>query len=223
MRFPERSLQVLHLFEPSLEFAYGQTTAHPKDGLFLYGPHPRPKKTKEIRIGVVGTPAGINYFRSWAAQIKKRVEVPPPGKGEKKDRLHLANFPGIEEAFAISFDESEFVTYPIDFDKIDKATLVINLHEAVAKTVQLYTGRVRRHLDNEERAVDAWILVLPEIIFERCRPGSKRTGLPRVKGDFGKKQKQRSDVPLLDLSSTLRPRTSSTMCRISTGRPRRLS
>jgi len=198
MQFPERSLQVLHLFEPSLEFAYGQTTAHPKDGLFLYGPHQRPKKAKEIRIGVVGAPAGINYFRSWAAQIKKRMEVPPPGKREKKDRLHLANFPGIEEAFAISFNESEFVTYPIDFDKIDKATLVINLHEAVAKTVQLYTERVRRHLDNEERAVDVWILVLPEIIFERCRPRSKRTGLPKVKGDFGKKQKQRSDVPLLD-------------------------
>ena len=112
MQFPERSLTALHLFEPSLEFAYGQTTAHPKDGLFLYGPHQRPKKTKEVRIGVVGTPAGINYFRSWAARIKKRVEVPPPGKGEKKDRLHLANFPGIEEVFAITFNDSEFVTYP---------------------------------------------------------------------------------------------------------------
>jgi hypothetical protein len=137
--------------------------------------------------------------------------------------VHLANFPGIEEAFSISFNESEFVTYPIDFDKIDKATLVINLHEAVAKTVQLYAERVRRHLDNEERAVDVWVLVLPEIIFERCRPRSRRTGLPKVKGDFGKKQKQRSDVPLLDSIRTLRPRTSSTMCRISTGRPRRLS
>jgi hypothetical protein len=198
MQFPERSLAALHLFEPSLEFAYGQTTAHPKDGLFLYGPHQRPKKAKEIRVGVVGTQAGINHFRSWATQLKKRVEVPPPGKGEKKDRLHLANFPGIEEVFAISFDDSEFVTYPIDLAKIDAATRVLNLHEAVAKVVQLYVERVRRHLDNEERAVDVWVLVVPEIIFERCKPGSKRAGLPMEKGDFGKKQKGRSDVPLLD-------------------------
>jgi hypothetical protein len=198
MQFPERSLAALHLFEPSLEFAYGQTTAHPKDGLFLYGPHQRPKKAKEIRIGVVATQAGINHFRSWATQINKHVEVPPPGKGEKKDRLHLANFPGIEEVFGISFDDSEFVTYPIDVAKIDAATRILNLHEAVAKSVQLYVERVRRHLDNEERAVDVWVLVVPEIIFERCKPGSKRTGLPMEKGDFGKKQKERSDVPLLD-------------------------
>jgi hypothetical protein len=198
MQFPERSLAALHLSEPSLEFAYGQMTAHPKDGLFLYGPHQRPKKTKEIRIGIVGTQAGINHFRSWAAQIKKRVEVPPPGKGEKKDRLHLANFPGIEEAFAISFNESEFVTYPIELAKIDTATRVLNHHEAVAKAVQLYLERVRRHLDNEERAVDLWVLVVPEIVFERCKPGSKRTGLPMEKGDFGKKQKERSDAPLLE-------------------------
>ena len=126
MKFPEQSLQALHLFEPALEFAYGQMTAHPKDGLFLYGPHMRPNKTKEIRIGVVGTANGINHFRSWAEQIKKRVDVPPPGKGEKKDRLHLANFPGIEEAFAITFNEKEFVTYPIDLTKIDKATRILN-------------------------------------------------------------------------------------------------
>jgi hypothetical protein len=198
MQFPERSLPALHLFEPSLEFGCGQRTPHPKDGLFLYGPHQRPNKTKEIRIGVVGTQAGINHFRSWATQIKKRVDVPPPGKGEKKDRLHLANFPGIEEAFAISFNETEFVTYPIELTKIDRATRILNLHEAVAKAVQLYFERVRRHLDNEERAVDVWVLVLPEIIFERCKPRSKRTGLPMEKGDFGKRQNERSDVPLLN-------------------------
>jgi hypothetical protein len=198
MLFPERSLVAEHLFEPSLEFAFGQIAAHPKDGLFLYGPHLRSKKTKEIRIGAVGTPAGLNHFRGWAAQIKNRVDVPPPGKGEKKDRLHLANFPGIEEAFAITFNESELVAYPIELGKIDTATRILNLHEAVAKAVELYVERVRRHIDNEERAVDVWVFVLPEIIFERCKPGAKRTGLPKEKGDFGKKQKQRSDVPLLD-------------------------
>ena len=218
MEFPEQSLQALHLFEPSLEFAYSQSTGHPKDGLFLYGPHLRPKKTQEIRIGVVGTASGINHFRNWAEQIKKRVDVPPPGKGEKKDRLHLANFPGIEEAFAITFNEKDFVTYPIDLAKIDKATRILNLHEAVAKAVELYIERVRRHVDNEERAVDVWVFVLPEIIFERCKPGSKRTGLPMEKGDFGKKQKQRSDVPLLDQILIATPRTFSTTLRIFTDR-----
>ncbi len=197
MKFQDRSLRVLHFHEPQLEFGSGQTTAHPKDGLFLYGPHSKPKKTREVRVGVIGTQAGVNYFRAWAGRVKKRVVVPPPGKAEKKDRLHLANFPGIEEAFKITFDESAFVTYTLDTKTIEAATLILNHHEAVAKVVRLYADKVRRHRDNDERVVDVWLLIVPEIVFERCTPKAKRTGLPLLKGDFGKKQKARADLPLL--------------------------
>ena len=48
MEFPEVSLQIEHFFEPALEFGARQTTAHPKDGLFLYGPHNKSKKSREI-------------------------------------------------------------------------------------------------------------------------------------------------------------------------------
>jgi hypothetical protein len=122
MEYPERSLTVLHFTEPQLEFAYGQTTPHPKDGLFLYGPHSKPKKTRDICAGVIGTEAGIRYFRTWAETIKKRVEVPPPGRGEKKDRLHLANFPGIEEAFGITLNPADLAAYTLDHKAIDRAT-----------------------------------------------------------------------------------------------------
>ena len=168
-----------------------------RHGLFLYGPRGRTKKTIKIRIGVIGTADGVNHFRSWATLIKKRVEVPPPGRAEKADRLHLANFPGIEEAFGISFEPSEFVAHMLEPRVIERTTRLLNLHEAVSKTVELYVERARRHVRTDERAVDVWVLVVPEIIFERCKPGAKRTGLPMEKGDFGKKQKARSDLPLL--------------------------
>jgi hypothetical protein len=197
MKFAEHSLQVMHLREPNLEFGLRQVTAHPKDGLFLYGPYNKPKKPKEVRLGVVGTKDGIRYFRDWAAQIKKRVEVPPPKKGEKKDRLHLANFPGIEEAFSITFNENEIVACVLDYKSIDSASLILNHHEAVSKVAKLYVDRIRRHVANEEGAVDLWILVVPEIIYGRCTPEAKRTGLPRIKGDFGRRQHSRSDLPLL--------------------------
>jgi hypothetical protein len=196
--FPEPSLPVLHCDEPSLEFGSRQTTPHPKDGLFLYGPHDKPRKTKEVRVGVVGTAEGINYFRAWAAKIKQRVEVPPPGKTEKKDRLHLATFPGVEEAFCITYNETEFAACTLDYKDIDAASRILNHHEATAKVVKLYVDRIRHHISNEERAIDLWVLVVPEIVFERCRPGAKRLGLPMEKGDFGKKQKKRSDLPLLN-------------------------
>jgi len=104
MKFPEPHLPVSHLGEPELEFAFAQRTAHPKDGLFLYGPHQRAKKSREVRVGVVGTPEGIGHFKRWASTLMGMVEVPAPGKGEKAARLHLANFPGLEPAFGIHFD-----------------------------------------------------------------------------------------------------------------------
>ncbi|MBI2714353.1 MAG: hypothetical protein HYX37_07850 [Rhizobiales bacterium] len=197
MKFPERTLQVLHLQEPRLEFGSGQTTAHPKDGLFLYGPHEKAKRSIAIRVGVVATVDGAKLFRSWLAQIKKRVEVPPPKRGEKQDRLHLANFPGLEEAFGITVNENELVTCTLEYKAIDEASRTVNQHESVAKVVHLYTDRIRRHIQNEERAIDVWILVVPEIVYERCTPKAKRTGLPLVRGDFGKKQKRPTDIPLL--------------------------
>lgn len=198
MELPEKSLQLLHLDEPPLEFGYGQKTEHPKDGLFLYGPYIRPQKTPNIRIGVIGTASGIGHFRAWAARIKKRVEVPPPKRGEKKDRLHLANFPGIEEVLGVNFIVDDIVAYTLDVKTVDSATRIVNHHEAVRKTARLYLEKVRFHADNDERDIDIWILVLPEVIYERCRPQAKRKGLPLVKGDFGKRQSERADLPLLE-------------------------
>ena len=45
-------------------------------------------------------------------------------------------------------------------------------HEAVRKAVDLYVGEIERYDKNEEKAVDIWMFILPEIIFERCKPQS---------------------------------------------------
>jgi hypothetical protein len=197
MKLAEHSLDVQHIREPDLEFGAKQKAAHPKDGLFLYGPHDKAKKSKEIRIGLVGTLEGIKLFRNWLTKVKKRVEVPPPKKTEKKDRLHLANFPGLEEAFGITVNENELTTCVLDLKVIDEASRTVNQHEAVSKVVRLYIERIRRHIQNEERSIDVWVLVVPELVYERCTPKAKRMGLAFVRGDFGKKQQKRAVIPLL--------------------------
>jgi hypothetical protein len=198
MKFDESSLPVLHIAEPSLEFSYGQKSPYPKDGLFLYGPHRKPAKAPQISIGVIGSSAGVSHLKSWATKLKGRIDVPPPKRGEKKNRLHLSNFPGIEEAFGISFDPKDIVAYTIDPKELDTATRTVNLHEAVRKAVEIYVEKVKQHDKNEERKVDVWLLILPELVFERCKPRAKRTGLPLVRGDFGKRQTERVDLPLLE-------------------------
>lgn len=194
----ENPLKITYVEEPELTFGLGQNSDHPKDGLFLYGPHSGPVRPKEISVGVIGTKDGLSYFRSWAIRLGGFVPVPPPGKMDKENRLHLSNFPGLEEAFGLLISPGEFVERKIDYAKLDTATRTLNQHEAVRKAVDLYVGEIEHFDQNEEKSIDIWIFVFPELIFERCKPLSRRSSLNLVKGEFVKKQRARSDLPLFE-------------------------
>lgn len=196
MEFEERFLPVVHISEPNLGFGFGQITDHPKDGLFLYGPVADPNR-REITVGVVGTSRGIGFFRDWANAALKAIKVPPAKKTEKKERLHLTDFPGFEEAFGVRMNPERFVTYAVEASEIERRTLIANHHEAVSKTVDLFTDVVIDHGKNEERHVDVWVFVLPEEIFSRCKRNARRGGVELTPGEYIKKQKARVSAPLL--------------------------
>ena len=206
MRFPEASLIVDHLDEPELDFRHDQRSHHPKDGLFLYGPHDGPRTPREVRIGVVGTTDGIGHFRSWSRRLLSGIPVPPPGPTEKKDRLHLADFAGLEETFGVTFDPDRLRALTVEFDAIERATRVQNMHEAVDAVARIYTERVHKFRRNEEGSIDVWIFVVPEIVYERCRPESRRTGLTLVAGKTPKKQRARSPQSFLFMDERFDPR-----------------
>lgn len=197
MEIPERALEILHIPEPPLEFGHGQICDHPKDGLFLYGPHEGRPTTQQVSVGVIGTKEGIDFFKTWSGQIAKYVPIPPRGPRDKENRLHLSDFPGLEEAFGLSIDP-RLVSRAIDSKALDERTRTVNHHEAVRTAVDLYINEIEHHGRNEEQKVDVWILILPELVFERCKPQSKRTGLGLVKGSFGKRQTTPAELPLLD-------------------------
>jgi hypothetical protein len=187
MDFPERPPAIVHIPEPMLEFGHGQVSEHPKDGQFLYGPHEAPGSLRHVSVGVVGTDQGIGFVRQWAHRLSRLVRVPPPTNREKKNRFHLSDFPGLTETFNIAVNPDEFVCRSVTAKAIDDATRTLNHHEAVTKAVDLYLAEIIHHDRNEEHKVDLWLLVLPEIIFERCKPQSRRSGLSLVKGAFGKR------------------------------------
>ena len=198
MKLTNRPLEVVNIDEPALAFGYGQRSDYPKDGLFLYGPHTETVRSKEISLGVVGTKEGISRFRNFAIRIGGRVRVPPAGDREKENRLHLSDFPGLEEAFRLVISPGEFVERQLEFAELDRATKIQNQHEAVRRAVDSYIAEIEYHDKNEEQTVDVWIIVLPELIFERCRPLSRRTGLELQEGTFSKQKKTRTDLPLLE-------------------------
>lgn len=90
MELSEKSFEVTYIPEPNLAFGYGQISDHPKDGLFLYGPLSASSRSKEVSIGVIGTKEGLSYFRNWAIRLGGFIEVPPPGKTDKKNRLQAS-------------------------------------------------------------------------------------------------------------------------------------
>lgn len=198
MELPEKPLEVTYIKEPDLSFGYGQISDHPKDGLFLYGPHSGPVRSKEVSIGVIGTHNGLSYFRNWAIRLGGYIAVPDPGKMDKEHRLHLSNFPGLEEAYGLLISPGDFVERKIDLNTLESATKTLNQYEAVRKAVDLYIREIEHYDKNEERKIDVWIFILPELVFERCKPLSRRSGLELIKGDFVKKQSVRVDLPLFE-------------------------
>ncbi len=198
MELPEKPLEVTYIREPDLSFGYGQISDHPKDGLFLYGPHSGPVRSKEVSIGVIGTHNGLSYFRNWAIRLGGFIAVPDPGKMDKEHRLHLSNFPGLEEAYGLLISPGDFVERKIDLNTLESATKTLNQYEAVRKAVDIYIREIEHYDKNEERKIDVWIFILPELVFERCKPLSRRSGLELIKGDFVKKQSVRVDLPLFE-------------------------
>ena len=196
MQFPETSLQVIHLDEPELEFGHGQVLDHPKDGLFLYGPNQLPKR-REISVGLVATARGEKLFRSWLSQVLKRVKVPKRSKREKIFRPHLSDFPGLQETYGIIVDPDDLTVYRLEQIKIENQTSLENHHEAVSRTVDMFLSPIEEHLKSEEKSIDIWIFAVPELVFERCRPlATGRRNVDLTPGEFARKQKSKSDLPL---------------------------
>ena len=115
-------------------------------------------------------------------------------------------------------DEKATVALPLDPKVLDASTRIVNHHEAVRKAVDLYAWARARHLQDDELAVDLWILVVPEFVYERCRPGSKRTGLPIERTTSTNRKGNGPICRSWPPSRTRAPRTSSTTSPTFTGR-----
>ena len=107
-------------------------------------------------------------------------------------------FSGAQETFGITFNPADFVQRQIDLKVLDETTRTLNQHEAVRSAVDLYVQEIEDYDRNEERNIDIWLFILPELVFERCKPQSRRSGLSLVKGEFAKSQKLKEDLPLLE-------------------------
>jgi hypothetical protein len=139
--------------------------ADPRDGLTLFGPLDA-GSPHGMRVGVVGTTHGIDRYRDWVARIQGplmdggRVVANPP-------------YPGFATAFRIPWSVEPTVVLPISAAALQSTVFLSNRHERVYKTVGLFADSIVNALRVEDRAVDLWFVVIPDVVHENCRPLSQ--------------------------------------------------
>ncbi len=179
------------LTEPLLEFQFAQQLAYPRDGLFLYGPVGDANELKAIRYGVIGTPEGIERFRSWSKAVANFIATPTPGPRSRAVEPQHVPFPGFEEAFHAHWPaEPAQIISDVTADSINKTLKLENRHEAIRSTVDLFVSRLIKENNRLEHPPAFWFVVIPEVVYELGRPKSVVRKADRIAGDVHITQKK---------------------------------
>jgi hypothetical protein len=169
--------QLTWIPEPSLLFRHGQEQPDPRDGLTLFGPLDE-GRPYGIRIGAIGTAAGLDRLRRWLAA----VQLPIVCDDYSTDR---PPFPGFEPAFRVPIDRSPSVELIVDDDRLSRVLMQADGHHRVYGTVDVYADPLVDALKRDETGADLWYAVIPDEVYRYCRPksiveASKRTGRGQV-------------------------------------------
>jgi hypothetical protein len=166
---------LIRLLEPKLEFRFHQAVEDPRDGLTLFGPLDK-GKPYGIRAGVIGTKAGLDFFRRWVQHV--RLPVFPP-----KPQAARPNFPGFEAAFGIQWDADPVIEIAVDPAEIRKHLYLDDKYQRVFGTVEVFSSRILEASSEDESKVDLWFVVIPDEVKKYCRPQSTVELSVRQKAD----------------------------------------
>lgn len=167
------SLSFHHVKEPLLEFGFGQKFDDPRNGLFLFGPLAE-KKPSSMRVGVVGTPAGIARYRGWVRRITGFLPAARP------DAVHQVAFPGFEATFRTPWPENPVVELAISPHEISRKLRLSDRHVGLYDVVSLFEEPIRERLRSDDDQVDLWYVVVPEEVYTLGRPLSRVPFVERV-------------------------------------------
>lgn len=159
--------ELLHIDEPLLEFAHGQSAEHPRDGLYLYGPLATPGSPQAMDYGVIGTSTGLERFGRWAKQVSLPIARMQPKLNP--EALHHITFPGFEATFNATWPLTPAATITVDEATISHAIHIGNRTEAVKRTVDLFVNPLIAFADTQEITPKMWFVIVPELVFRLGR------------------------------------------------------
>src|SRR4030081_1291112 len=144
--------------EPLLLFRHDPATEDPRDGLTLFGPLDQ-GKPHGVKAGVIGTKVGIDFFKKWVEWSQRPVFLQPPPPGRPP-------FPGFQAAFQTPWNSTPVLTIEVGDDEIDQHLYLDDRHQRVYGTVEAFTRRILRALNEEEGKPELCFVVVPDRICE---------------------------------------------------------
>ena len=156
---------LIYYEEPRVVFGHSQTAEDSRDGLTLFGPYQA--ATGAVRVGVIGSPKGMDAYLHFAQEVNKPVFTQSGGR---------PFFPGFHSVFGVQWEATPKAALTLNENEIIRLTEVNNLHERTYKLVSLYLEAIKQYTQTEERQVDLWFIVIPKEIWSLCRPKSRSKG-----------------------------------------------
>lgn len=175
-------LRLIHLLEPDLTFNSGQRAEDPRDGLSLFGPLDA-GKPYGMRVGVIGTPEGIGAYRAWARRINHPI-LPASSP------LSHPVFPGFEAAFDTAWPVEPTLAVVLDRTSILRSVGIPDQHQRVFRTVEIFLEAIARSIRTSEEPLDVWYVVIPDEVYEYCRPLSRINAELRTTNPFNMSRKR---------------------------------
>lgn len=146
-----------------MKFAFNQSCEDVRDGLSLFGPLDQPK-IYGISSGVIGTRRGLDIFRNYINKIQRPVY--------NQNNITRPFFPGFEAVFKCKWEADNISFKEIKDEEINELIPLDNNYSRTYEVVNLFLNRILDATKNDEVKVDVWFVIVPDIIFQYCRPNS---------------------------------------------------
>ena len=154
--------------EPPIEVGFSQKVDDPREGLMLFGPVSFERNPTEVRVGVIGTSAGVELFGKWCVSFNR-----PVLQSDKKKSEREVPFPGFEAVFNARWPRQPSTARIVSRTDLLNAIRMRDRHQAVYTAVDLFVEEVQKSTIDDDVQVDIWFIVIPDEIYLYGRPDSR--------------------------------------------------
>lgn len=155
-------LSLSRISEPLITLGYNQAVEDPRDGLTLFGPLDY-VPSYGIRYGAIGTDTGLRRFEAWIRSIQAPIL--------SEQRYGRPFYPGFEAVFRTALRSTPDIKLVIDEAELRRRVHQKDRYQRVYSTVDLYEKPLVDAANEDER-VDLWFVVIPDEVYQFCRPKS---------------------------------------------------